>query len=93
MKSKFYSFIDEDVLKVADNFLNLIDENVLLNWKIVNACQFYFSPLELSELEKQNIRNHMYEYVCSLDGYKGKEKKRLKSKIQKLSGNIENYRM
>ena len=103
MKYNLSSFVDANILEMAENLLNIIEEDVLLNWRIVTACQLKYSFLEISipeHVECWYDKNPIISEILRVhtNGLKGKKKveaekqeSRIKEQYSNLIKIIDNF--
>jgi len=89
-KECVYEYIDNEVLDIAENLLNIAEENIMLNYRIVSFCHFNYSHLKseffktdfpYSEVTTASYYSKKTEITYGLffntDYYTGKEKKNI----------------
>ena len=101
-KKAVCSYIDAEILDIAENLLNIAQENVMLNYRIVARCHINYSHTE-NKIFYRNfsiIDEYRFRYGLSKDTYglKGKAKKdaekfndELCEKINAFSKLIDNF--
>lgn len=107
IQKSVYSYIDTEILDIAENLLNIAEENVMLNYHIVGICHFDYSHLKsrifkIDTFYKASYYNEkngtFYSLLKSTYGSKGKAKKdaenfnnELLKKINEFSKLIDNF--
>lgn len=101
-KESVYDYVDENVLDMAENLLNIIEEDILLDYRVVADIHIGYSHIE-SKIFKRNysvVDEYMWSYMLSESTYslKGREKKEaekrndeLRKKKRKLSQIMNNF--
>lgn len=102
IQKSIYGYIDTKILDIAENLLNIAEENIMLNYRIVSRCHIIYSHTE-SKIFKRNCSiNDEYRFRYNLSkstyGLKGKAKKdtenfnnELLKKINEFSNLIDNF--
>ena len=101
IQKSVYSYIDTEILDMAENLLNIAEENIMLNYRIVARCHINYSHIE-SKIFTRNgiIDKYSFYYDLSKDTrkLKGKAKKdaeifnnELHKKINEFSKLIDNF--
>lgn len=107
IQKSVYSYIDTEILDIAENLLNIAEENIMLNYHIVGICHFDYSHLKskffkIDTFYKASYYNEkngtFYSLLKSTYGSKGKAKKdaenfnnELLKKINEFSKLIDNF--
>lgn len=82
-KKAVYNYIDTEILNIAENLLNISEENIMLNYRIVARCHINYSHMK-SEIFRNNsvinycvIEKYRNNYNLSINQhqFKGREKK------------------
>ena len=104
-KESICDYIDDNVLDIAENLVNIIEEDIMLNWRIVMSCQKGYSEYgyHKESVGKNNI-GYFYRipdrevYIESFTNLKGKKKEEaekrneiLKKKYTELKYIIDNF--
>lgn len=101
-KKSVCTYVDENVLDMAENLLNIIEEDILLDYRVVADIHIGYSHIE-SKIFKRNysvVDEYMYRYMLSeyTEALKGREKKEaekrndeLRKKKRKLSQIMNNF--
>ena len=91
-RKKLVSYVDDGILDIAENLVNMIEENVMTNQYIIALSQKRYSHIKFEEIFGQDI------YKKSTFGLKGKEKKEtekfnaeLQEQFKNLSTIIDNF--
>lgn len=88
------SYIDNDILDMAENLLNIAEEDVMLDYRVVERCRQKYSHI-IGDRDE----NFKYQYPVSKDlyGLKGRDKKEaeknnedLRKRVGEISTLIEN---
>lgn len=83
IQKSVYSYIDTEILDIAENLLNIAEENIMLNYRIVARCHINYSHMK-SEIFRNNsvidycvIEKYRNNYNLSINQhqFKGREKK------------------
>ena len=107
IQKSVYSYIDTEILNIAENLLNIAEENIMLNYRIVGICHFDYSHLKSKIFEinsfykasyhSKNTETFYYLFKSTLS-LKGKEKKdaekfnnELRQKKYEFSKLIDNF--
>lgn len=83
-KGLVLSHLDSQILKYAENVINIAEENILLDQNIINKCQQSYSYRNLGDTAKQNVNKYTLEYDLRqrLSNLKGREKKEKEKLIE-----------
>ena len=94
-KESVYKYIDTNVLNIAENLLNIAEENIMLDYRTVARCHKKYSHIFF---DFNNNCKFKYRLKKSIIGLKGKEKKdaekyniELESKFYNFSKLIDNF--
>lgn len=84
MKKSIYSFVDERVLELAENLVNIIEEDIMLNWRIVATCNDNFS--HLNQMDTDTNSKYYGGRFLQIDssGTKGKKKVEIEKQSAKI---------
>ena len=107
IKESIYEYIDNETLNIAENLLNIAEENIMLNYRIVGICHINYSHLkskifEINSLHKASYYSKntgIFYYIFKFtECSKGKEKKEaekfnneLRKKNNEFSKLIDNF--
>lgn len=91
-KENIYKYIDTNVLNIAENLLNIVAEDIMINYRILARCHIIYSHTE-SKIFKRNCsinEKYSFRYELSKDIYrlKGKDKKDAEKFNEELWKNI-----
>lgn len=91
-RTKISSYIDEEILEIAENLVNMIEENIMTNQHIIALSQKQYSHINFEEVFGLQM------YKKSTHSLKGKEKKEaekyneeLQEHYKELSNLIDNF--
>lgn len=87
--AKIHSYLNERILDIAENLVNIIEENSMLNWRIVTACQDKYSHKEKTEIAKRSRHGNLAILRLDVTNLKGKKKTEAEKQSEKL---LEQYR-
>ena len=95
IQKSVYNYIDTEILNIAENLLNIAEENVMLNYRIVARCHINYSHTE-SKIFYRNfsiIDEYRFRYGLSKDTYglKGKAKKDAEKFNDELRNNFNEF--
>lgn len=94
-KERVYDCIDNNILDIAENLLNIIEEDILLNYRVVtrlylsyshNMSNIYYRDGEYCHVKDEYMYNYGYRYPLYEDKVlsKGKAKKEAEKKNDEL---------
>lgn len=92
IQKSVYGYIDTKILDIAENLLNIAEENIMLNYRIVARCHIIYSHTE-SKIFKRNCSitdeyRFRYDLSKSTYGLKGKAKKDAEKFNEELGKNL-----
>lgn len=89
---RIYSYLDENILDMAENLVNIIEEDVMLNWRIVHACHECFSHLVSLNNVRHGSKYGNAQYLrIDTTGTKGKKKIEIEKQSAKLQQQYRNF--
>lgn len=78
-KKNVYKYVDTDVLNIAENLLNIVAEDIMLNYRILARCHIIYSHTESKIFKRDYSINDEYRFHYELS----KDIHRLKGKAKK----------
>ena len=102
IQKSVYSYIDTEILNIAENLLNIAEENIMLNYRIVARCHINYSHTGSKIFNRNSSIINEYKFSYDLfkntHSLKGKAKKdaekfndELRKKINEFSKLIDNF--
>ncbi len=102
IQKSVYSYIDTEILNIAENLLNIAEENIMLNYRIVARCHINYSHTGSKIFNRNSSIINEYKFSYDLfkntHSLKGKAKKdaekfndELREKINEFSKLIDNF--
>ena len=87
-KESVENYIDDDMLNIAENLLNIIEEDILLNYRVVARFHIDYSHIESKVFNRNYSARDEYRYHYRLSEYtevlKGKAKKEAEKRNEDL---------
>lgn len=95
IKKSVYNYIDTEILDIAENLLNIAEENIMLNYHIVGIFHFDYSHLkskifEIDSFYKASYHSkntgifyYLFEYTESLKGKAKKDAEKFNDELHK----------
>ena len=101
-KKAVYNYINTEILNIAENLLNIAEENIMLNYRIVARCHINYSHTGSKIFNRNSSIINEYKFSYDLfkntHSLKGKAKKdaekfndELRKKINEFSKLIDNF--
>lgn len=87
--SKIHSYLSANILDIAENLVNIIEETAMLNWRIVTACQDKYTHKERTILSERSRYGNLKILHLDVTNLKGKKKTEAERQSEKL---LEQYR-